>query len=131
MVTQAKKIKTKKGDCMMFATLYDLEASVEIIVFGKALAASEDALATDSIVLVRGKVDHKDRDTTCVIAQQVERFRAHRGGGARGAGAGRQAGPGPSALRCASTPPRCPPRCWASSRTCSRASPASPMSSSS
>jgi DNA polymerase-3 subunit alpha len=59
---------------MMFATLYDLDASVEIIVFGKALAASEDALATDSIVLVRGKVDHKDRDKTCLVAQQVERF---------------------------------------------------------
>ncbi len=25
-------------------------------------------------MLVRGKVDHKDRDTTCLIAQQVERF---------------------------------------------------------
>jgi DNA polymerase-3 subunit alpha len=74
MVTQAKKIKTKKGDFMMFATLYDLDASVEIIVFGKTLASCEDALAADSIVLVRGKVDHKDRDTTCVIAQQVERF---------------------------------------------------------
>jgi DNA polymerase III subunit alpha len=74
MVTQAKRIKTKKGDWMMFATLYDLEASVEMVVFGKALAASEDALQTDSIVLVRGRVDHKDRDKTCVIAQQVERF---------------------------------------------------------
>jgi DNA polymerase-3 subunit alpha len=74
MVTQAKKIKTKKGDFMMFATLYDLETSVEIIVFGKTLATCEDALETDSIVLVRGKVDHKDRDTTCLIAQQVERF---------------------------------------------------------
>jgi DNA polymerase-3 subunit alpha len=74
MVTQAKKIKTKKGDFMMFATLYDLETSVEIIVFGKTLATCEDALQTDSIVLVRGKVDHKDRDTTCLIAQQVEPF---------------------------------------------------------
>ena len=74
MVTQAKKIKTKKGDFMMFATLYDLETSVEIIVFGKTLATCEDALETDSIVLVRGKVDHKDRDNTCLIAQQVERF---------------------------------------------------------
>ena len=45
MVTQAKKIKTKKGDLMMFATLYDLETSVEIIVFGKTLATCEDALA--------------------------------------------------------------------------------------
>ncbi len=74
MVTQAKRIKTKKGDWMMFATLYDLESSVEIIVFGKALAASEDALATDSIVVICGRVDHKDRDKTCVVAQQVERF---------------------------------------------------------
>jgi DNA polymerase III subunit alpha len=74
MVTQAKKIKTKKGDFMMFATLYDLDTSVEIIVFGKTLASCEDALQTDSIVLVRGKVDHKDRDTTCLIAQQVELF---------------------------------------------------------
>jgi DNA polymerase III subunit alpha len=74
MVTQAKRIKTKKGDWMMFATLYDLDASVEIIVFDKALSASQDALETDSIVLVRGKVDHKDRDKTCLVAQQVERF---------------------------------------------------------
>jgi DNA-directed DNA polymerase III PolC len=74
MVTQAKKIKTKKGDFMMFATLYDLEASVEIIVFGKTLASCEEALATDSIVLVRGKIDQKDKDKTVVIAQQVESF---------------------------------------------------------
>ncbi len=74
MITQAKRIKTKKGDWMMFATLYDLETSVEVIVFGKALAASEDALNTDSIVIIRGKVDHKDREKTCLIAQQVERF---------------------------------------------------------
>jgi DNA polymerase-3 subunit alpha len=74
MVTQAKRIKTKNGDWMMFATLYDLEASVEIIVFDKALTASEDALATDAIVLVRGKVDHKDREKTCLVAQGVERF---------------------------------------------------------
>src|SRR6201995_4023484 len=44
MVTQAKKIKTKKGPFIMFATLYDLDASVEIIVFGKTLASCEDAL---------------------------------------------------------------------------------------
>src|SRR5450755_4982035 len=74
MITQAKRIKTKKGDWMMFATIYDLEASVEIVVFGKVLDACGNALDTDSIVLVRGKVDHKDRDKTCLIAQQVERF---------------------------------------------------------
>ncbi len=74
MITQAKRIRTKKGDWMMFATLDDLEASVEVIVFGKALTANEGALGTDSIVLVRGRVDHKDREKTSIVAQQVERF---------------------------------------------------------
>ncbi len=74
MIAQAKRIRTKKGDPMMFATLDDLEASVEVLVFGKALADHQDALAPDSIVLVRGRVDHKDREKTCIVAQTVERF---------------------------------------------------------
>ena len=37
IITQAKKIRTRNGDHMMFATLDDLEGSVEVIVFGKAL----------------------------------------------------------------------------------------------
>jgi DNA polymerase III subunit alpha len=74
MITQAKRIRTKKGDWMMFATLDDLESAVEVLVFGNALEASGDALAPDTIVLVRGRVDHKDRDKTCVVAQQVDRF---------------------------------------------------------
>jgi DNA polymerase III subunit alpha len=74
IVTQFKRIKTKKGDMMAFATIYDLEASVEIVVFGKVLDACGNALEADSIVLVRGKVDHKDRDKTCLIAQQIESF---------------------------------------------------------
>lgn len=59
---------------MMFATLDDLEGSVELLVFGRALAAHEEALALDSVVLVRGKVDHKDATTTCVILQEASRF---------------------------------------------------------
>ena len=33
MITETKRIRTKKGDPMMFATLDDLETSVEMIVF--------------------------------------------------------------------------------------------------
>jgi DNA polymerase-3 subunit alpha len=74
IITQSKKIRTKKGDHMMFATLDDLEGSVEILVFGKALAAYEEALALDSVVLVRGRVDHKDASKTCLVIQEAERF---------------------------------------------------------
>jgi DNA polymerase III subunit alpha len=74
IITQCKKIRTKRGDPMMFATLDDLEGNVELLVFGRALAAHEEALALDSVVLVRGKVDHKDAATTCVILQEASRF---------------------------------------------------------
>jgi DNA polymerase-3 subunit alpha len=74
MISETKRIRTKKGDPMMFASLDDLDSSVELLVFGKALAESEQALHRDSIVLVRGRVDHKDRDKTCLVAQQIERF---------------------------------------------------------
>jgi DNA polymerase-3 subunit alpha len=74
MISQAKRIRTKRGDWMMFATLDDLEASAELVVFGEALSSSGDALQPDSIVLVRGRVDHKDAGSTCIIAQQIDRF---------------------------------------------------------
>ncbi len=74
IVQQFKKIKTKKGDMMAFATVSDLEESVELVVFGSVLETAEAALAVDTIVLVRGKVDHKDANKSVVLAQQVERF---------------------------------------------------------
>jgi DNA polymerase-3 subunit alpha len=74
MITQSKKVKTRKGDFMSFITLSDTEASVECIVFGKVMESAGDALELDSIVLIRGKVEHKDRGATSLVAQQIERF---------------------------------------------------------
>ena len=54
MITESKKIRTRSGSTMMFATLDDLEGSVEIVVFEKALAAAEGVIADDAIVIVRG-----------------------------------------------------------------------------
>jgi DNA polymerase-3 subunit alpha len=73
IITQAKKIRTKKGDPMMFATLDDLEGAIEVLIFGKALAEYEGALGVDAVVLVRGRVDHGDKGTS-LIAQTVEPF---------------------------------------------------------
>ncbi|MDQ3468965.1 MAG: OB-fold nucleic acid binding domain-containing protein, partial [Actinomycetota bacterium] len=74
IITAAKKIRTRNGDPMMFATLDDLEGCVEILVFGKALAEYEGALGVDCVVLVRGRVDHKDADKTCLVVQTAEPF---------------------------------------------------------
>ena len=54
IITEAKRIRTRNGDPMMFATLDDLAGSVEMLVFGKALAEHEAALAVDQVVLVQG-----------------------------------------------------------------------------
>ena len=59
---------------MMFATLDDLDGSVELLVFGKALAEHEAALAVDQVVLVRGRVDHKEAGKTCLVVQSAEAF---------------------------------------------------------
>jgi DNA polymerase-3 subunit alpha len=74
IVTQAKRIRTKAGAQMMFATLDDLEGEIELIAFEKTIAECEGALGVDEIVLVRGRIDHKDREKTNLIVQSVERF---------------------------------------------------------
>jgi DNA polymerase-3 subunit alpha len=74
IIVEAKKIRTRNGDHMMFATLDDLAGSVEMLVFGKALAECESALAVDEVVLAKGRVDHKEAGKTCLIVQSVEPF---------------------------------------------------------
>src|SRR6202011_5634293 len=44
-------------------------------VFGKALAEYEGSLGVDQVVLVRGRVDHKEAGRTCLVVQTVEPFR--------------------------------------------------------
>ena len=74
MIAECKRIRTKKGDPMMFATLDDLEGQVEMLVFNSAYAANADKVDVDAIVLVRGRVDHKEAGEVKLIAQDVEAF---------------------------------------------------------
>jgi DNA polymerase III subunit alpha len=74
MVTAAKKIRTRNGAQLMFATVDDLEGAVEVMVFEKTLATAEPLMQTDEIVLVKGRVDHKEGGKVTVIVQEVERF---------------------------------------------------------
>ena len=74
MITAAKKIRTRAGAQLMFATVDDLEGAVEVMVFEKTIEAAEAALQIDEIVLVKGRVDHKEGGKVCVIVQEVERY---------------------------------------------------------
>jgi DNA polymerase-3 subunit alpha len=72
IVTAAKKIRTKSGDPMMFATIDDLEGSVELLIFPKSLQEYEPQI--DEVLIVRGKVDHGDKGTS-VIVQEIKPFK--------------------------------------------------------
>ncbi|HET9093810.1 MAG TPA: DNA polymerase III subunit alpha [Solirubrobacteraceae bacterium] len=74
MISQVKRLRTKKGDPMVFATLEDLSGSVELVIFADTLEEAAGAVEVDAVVLVKGKVDHKDASRTCVVASSVDRF---------------------------------------------------------
>jgi DNA polymerase-3 subunit alpha len=74
IVTELKKIKTKNGANMAFATLDDVEGQVEMLVIGKAYEASAEFLAVDSVIVVRGRLDHKERGQTKLVATELESF---------------------------------------------------------
>jgi DNA polymerase-3 subunit alpha len=74
LITEAKRIRTKSGEPMMFATLDDLDGQVEMIIFKAAYEAADSVAAVDSRVIVRGRVDHKDRGDTKLVVQEITPF---------------------------------------------------------
>ena len=74
IVVECKKIRTKSGSQMMFATLDDVEGQVEILVFKADESENAAVIAPDAIVVVRGRLDHKDRGETKLVVQEAQRF---------------------------------------------------------
>jgi DNA polymerase-3 subunit alpha len=74
IVVDCKKIRTKSGNQMMFATLDDVEGQVEMLVFKADQSESAEVIQPDAIVLVRGRIDHKDRGETKLVVQEAQRF---------------------------------------------------------
>ena len=74
LVTEAKRIRTKAGEPMMFATLDDLDGQVELIIFNSAYASAGEKASVDSVVIVKGRVDHTERGETKLVVQEIEPF---------------------------------------------------------
>ncbi|MEZ5077933.1 MAG: DNA polymerase III subunit alpha [Solirubrobacterales bacterium] len=74
IVVDCKKIRTKSGNQMMFATLDDVEGQIEMLVFKADESESAAVIQPDAIVLVRGRLDHKDRGETKLVVQEAQRF---------------------------------------------------------
>jgi DNA polymerase-3 subunit alpha len=78
IVSTLKQLTTKKGDPMVFARLDDLTGSAEVVVFNSVYAASRDLLEVDRILVVKGRVDHKQEGETKLIAIDVSEFEVTR-----------------------------------------------------
>jgi DNA polymerase III subunit alpha len=74
IVATCKKIRTKSGSQMMFATLDDVEGQVEMLVFKADQNENAAVIEPDAVVLVRGRLDHKERGETKLVVQEAERF---------------------------------------------------------
>jgi DNA polymerase-3 subunit alpha len=78
IVSALKQLTTKKGDPMVFARLDDLTGGAEIVVFNSVYAASRELLEVDRILVVKGRVDHKQEGETKLIAIEVGEFEPSR-----------------------------------------------------
>ena len=76
LVSSLKQLTTKKGEPMVFATIEDLTGSVEVVAFNSVYAFARDILVQDGILVVKGRVDHKQMGETKLVALEITAFEA-------------------------------------------------------
>jgi DNA polymerase III subunit alpha len=76
IVGALKQLTTRKGDPMVFARLDDLTGSAEVVVFNSVYVQARELLTPDVILVVKGRVDHKQEGETKLIAMEVTAFEA-------------------------------------------------------
>jgi DNA polymerase III subunit alpha len=76
IVSAVKQLTTKKGEPMVFLRLDDLSGSTEAVVFNSVYAASRELCETDRVLVLKGRVDHKEGESK-LIAIEVAEFSAY------------------------------------------------------
>jgi DNA polymerase-3 subunit alpha len=73
IVSEAKRVRTRSGGYVMFATLDDLDGTVELFVRDAAGEAAA-AIEVDRVLVVRGRIDHKNRGETSLVVAEATPF---------------------------------------------------------
>lgn len=60
MITNLRRLTTKKGESMVAATIEDLQGSVEVVAFPRVFEKTKDVWEPEAIIVVEGKVDSRD-----------------------------------------------------------------------
>ena len=78
IVSDVKQVTTKRGEPMVFLALDDPTGTAEVVIFNSTYAAARDHCVPDRILIVKGRVDHKQQGETKLIASEVTPFEAVR-----------------------------------------------------
>ncbi len=76
IVGAVKQLTTRKGEPMVFLRLDDLAGSAEVVVFNSVYAEARELCEVDRVLLVTGRVDHKQEGETKLLAREVRAFEA-------------------------------------------------------
>jgi DNA polymerase-3 subunit alpha len=76
IVGALRQVTTRRGDPMVFVRLDDLAGSAEVVVFNSVYEQARELLATDAILVIKARVDHKQEGETKLIALEVTAFEA-------------------------------------------------------
>ncbi|MCL1901642.1 MAG: DNA polymerase III subunit alpha, partial [Firmicutes bacterium] len=71
LITESRKIFTKKGDEMAVFKLEDLYGSIEVILFSKAYERLKGVLEDESLVTVEGRLSVRQDDNPKILAEKI------------------------------------------------------------
>jgi DNA polymerase-3 subunit alpha len=75
IVAGVRQLTTKKGEPMVFMRVEDMTGGAECVVFNSTYAAARELCVLDKILVVKGRIDHKEGETK-LIAMDVSAFEA-------------------------------------------------------
>ena len=76
IISAIKHLTTKKGEPMVFLQLEDPTGSAEVVVFSAIYSTVRELCVADRILVVKGRVDHKQAGETKLIALELTPFEA-------------------------------------------------------
>ncbi|MDR1027824.1 MAG: hypothetical protein LBL63_00210 [Clostridiales Family XIII bacterium] len=71
IIDHVRTLITKRNDMMAFVNIEDLYGNTEVIVFSDCYAKSADNIETDSVVVVRGRLNFKEDEAPKIIATKI------------------------------------------------------------
>ncbi|MEO8245910.1 MAG: OB-fold nucleic acid binding domain-containing protein, partial [Chloroflexota bacterium] len=70
IIQSSRRVVTRSGSTMLVATIEDLQGSVEVVVFPKVFEQTAPTWSDDGVVLISGRVDHRD-ETAQILCESV------------------------------------------------------------